>query len=221
MVFDGGADCGVCDLEQLEVVAAAMTPRRKRHRARYWPLYALIAITVVPVVAAYIAYYVIPPATRTNYGTLIDPQRPVPPLSLKLVDGTPFSLQELKGRWVLVMVDGGDCDARCADKLLMMRQQRTMTGRNRDQIDRVWLIIDDAPLPIMLMREYEGTYFVRASLPAVRALLPLPPVPDARFDDHLWMIDPRGNVMLRWPAAADRGRMLKDLQRLLKASQIG
>jgi hypothetical protein len=204
-------------VEQLEVVAA-MKPRRRGHRARYWPLYALIAITVVPIVAAYIAYYVRPPAARTNYGTLIDPQRPVPPLPLKLVDGTPFSLQELKGRWVFVMVDGGDCDARCADKLLMMRQQRAMTGRNRDQIERVWLIIDDAPLPIMLMREYEGTHFVRAPLPTVRAFLPLPPMPDVRLEDHLWMIDPAGNLMLRWPRDAEADGIKRDVARLLKVA---
>ena len=195
-------------------MAATMKSRRKRH----WPLYALIAITVVPVVAAYIAYYVIPPAGRTNYGTLIEPQRPVPPLPLKLVDGTPFSLQELKGRWVFVMADGGDCGERCADKLLMMRQQRAMAGRNRDQIERVWLIIDDAPLPIMLMREYEGTYFVRAPLPAVRTLLPLPPAPGARLEDHLWMIDPRGNLMLRWPRDPEANEIKRDVARLLKVA---
>ena len=44
----------------------------------------------------------------------------------------------------------------------MMRQQRTMTGKDRNQIERVWLIPDQVPLSIMLMREYEGTHFIRA-----------------------------------------------------------
>src|SRR5215203_4456882 len=107
-------------------------------------------------------YYVLPPSGRTNHGTLIEPQRPVPALPLMNVDGTPFDLRQLRGRWVFVMVDDGTCDARCADKLLMMRQQRTMTGKDRDRIERVWLISDQMPLPIVLMREYEGTHFVRA-----------------------------------------------------------
>ncbi len=77
------------------------------------------------------------------------------------LDGTAFDLRELRGNWVFVMVDSGDCDKRCEDKLLMMRQQRTMTGKDRDQIERVWLIPDQVPLSIMLMREFEGTHFIR------------------------------------------------------------
>ena len=79
------------------------------------------------------------------------------------LDGTAFDLRELRGRWVFVMVDSGDCDPRCEDKLLMMRQQRTMTGKDRDQIERVWLIPDQVPLSIMLMREFEGTHFIRSA----------------------------------------------------------
>jgi len=131
---------------------------------RYLPLYLLAAISILPITAAYIAYYVVPPAGRTNYGTLIEPQRPAPTLPLTTLDGGAFDLRGLRGHWVLVMVDDGDCDQRCTDKLTMMRQQRVMTGKQRNQIERVWFVSDTAPLPIMLMREYEGTHFIRAPL---------------------------------------------------------
>ncbi len=190
---------------------------KKRGRS-YLPLYVLIAITILPIAAAYIAYYVVPPSGRTNYGTLIDPQRPTPALPLTNLDGTPFDLRKLHGHWVFVMVDGGDCDPRCADKLLMMRQQRTMTGKNRNQIERVWLIPDNVPLPIMLMREYEGTHFVRAPLLALRAFLALPDTADARLTDHIWVIDPRGNLMLRWPKDAEPNGIKRDIAKLLKVA---
>lgn len=189
----------------------------KRWR-RYLPLYVLVAITVVPVTAAYIAYYVMPPSGRTNYGTLIEPQRPVPALPLENLDGTTFDLRQFRGRWVFVMVDSGNCDSRCANKLLMMRQQRTMTGKERDRIERVWLISDQEPLPIIVMREYEGTQFVRAPLKALQEFLPLPDTADARLQDHIWVIDPHGNLMLRWPKDAEIAGVKRDIARLLKVA---
>jgi len=185
---------------------------------RYLPLYLLIAITILPIAAAYIAYYVAPPFGRTNYGTLIQPQRPTPALPLTRLDGTAFDLRELRGNWVFVIVDGGDCDKGCTDKLLMMRQQRTMTGKDRDQVERVWLIPDEAPLSIMLMREYEGTHFIRAPLQLLRDFLELPDAPDARLQDHIWVIDPRGNLMLRWPKNAEPNGVKRDVAQLLKVA---
>ncbi len=184
---------------------------------RYAPLYVLLAITIIPIAAAYFSYHFAPPTGRTNYGTLL-PQRPVPDLPLTDLDGRRFDLRQLAGNWVLVMVDRGQCDKPCADKLLMMRQQRTMTGRDRDRIERVWLIIDQEPLPIMLMREYEGTHFVRAALQPLRDYLELPDAAGAQLQDHIWLIDPSGNLMLRWPKNPDINGVKRDIAKLLKIS---
>jgi len=189
----------------------------KRWR-RYLPLYVLVAITIVPIAIAYISYYFAPPASRTNYGTLLQPQRPVPDLALANLDGSRFNLRQLRGSWVLVMADGAQCDQPCADKLLMMRQQRTMTGKDRGRIERVWLVTDQEPLPIMLMREYEGTHFVRAPLQALRDFLVLPDAAGAQLKDHIWLIDPRGNLMLRWPKDPEINGVKRDIAKLLKVS---
>lgn len=190
----------------------------KARSRRNLPLYVMLAVTILPIVAAYIAYYVWPPSSRTNYGTLIEPQQRVPPLPLTTLDGTAFDLQTLQGRWVFVMVDQGDCNKRCTDKLLMMRQQRTITGKNRDLIERVWLISDPGPLSIMLMHEYEGTHFIRAPQQALQNFLPLPDTAGAQLQDHIWVIDPRGNLMLRWPPNADVNGVKRDIARLMKVA---
>jgi len=190
----------------------------KTRRRRYLPLYLLIAITTLPIVAAYVAYYVAPPSGRTNYGTLIEPQRRTPVLPMTKLDGTAFDLRELRGRWVFVMVDSGECDPRCEDKLLMMRQQRTMTGKDRDQIERVWLIPDQVPLSIVLMREFEGTHFIRTPLQPLRDFLALPDAADARLQDHIWVVDPSGNLMLRWPKDAEPSGVKRDVAQLLKVA---
>jgi hypothetical protein len=197
---------------------ATPTATPASHWRRYRMFYLLIAVTVTPVLASYTAYYLLPPSGRTNYGALIEPQRPTPALPLRALDGSDFDLRSLQGRWVFVMVDGGDCEAACVEKLFHMRQQRTMTGKDRDRIERVWLITDRTPLATVLMREFEGTHFVRAPVEPLRMFLPLPAAPNARLEDHIWIIDPLGNLMLRWPRNPDPSRTKRDIAKLLRAS---
>lgn len=194
--------------------------QRKSHWRRYRALYLLIALCVAPVVASYLAYYVWQPTGRGNYGTLIDPQRTVPAtLQLRELDGTPFPASQLRGQWFMVTVDRGHCAEACQQKLWNMRQVRTATGRERDRIDRVLLLIDEEPPTTMLLREYEGTRVLRADAAQLRSFLPL----DAgmALEGPIWLIDPLGNLMLRWPPGAEPKGIKRDLDKVLKASRIG
>ncbi|MGZ8253995.1 MAG: SCO family protein [Burkholderiaceae bacterium] len=190
------------------------------HWRRNRVLYLLIAVTLAPILASYFAYYVMPPSGRTNYGTLVEPQRPVPAIPATELDGAAFDLRSLKGKWVLVIADSGACDEYCQSKLFHMRQQRTMTGKERDGIERVWLITDRAPLSTALRREYEGTRFVRVDERDIGAWLALPDSGNASLHDHIWVIDPLGNLMLRWPRNPDPKGTKGDIARLLKASSL-
>jgi hypothetical protein len=202
-------------------MASAGRPVRGIQWRRNRPLLVLAVLCITPVLASYLAYYVFPPSGRTNYGELIQPQRPVPPLTLHTPDRAPFSLATLRGRWIMVTVDRAGCDDRCQAKLWNMRQVRLTTGKDRDRIERVFLMVDEAPTTTMLLREYEGTWFLRASSTELERFLALPPGGQSHLEDHIWMIDPNGNLMLRWPRLADPNRMKKDIDRLLRASGIG
>ena len=136
--------------------------RPASHWRRYRTLYLLLAVCVAPVLASYTAYYLLPPSGRTNYGTLVEPQRPLPALSLRRLDGTAVQAASLRGSWLMVQVDGGACDAACEQKLWKMRQVRLTTGKDADRVQRLWLIVDEAPLATLVMREYDGTLFLRA-----------------------------------------------------------
>jgi len=190
------------------------------HWRRNRVLYLLIAVTLAPILASYFAYYVMPPSGRVNYGALVEPQQPVPALSATSLDGTAFDLRSLKDKWVFVMADGGACDEHCQAKLFHMRQLRTMTGKERDEIERLWLITDREPLSNMLIREYEGTHFVRVDERDLRAFLALPDAPDASLRDHIWLVDPLGNLMLRWPRNPDPKGTKGDIVRLMKAASL-
>jgi hypothetical protein len=182
-------------------------------------LLAVLLVCASPVIASYLSYYVFPPQGRTHYGTLIEPQRPMPELRLTDPQGQPYRFASHLGQWVLLQVDSGACEAACGDKLHAMRQQRTMTGKDRERIDRVWFIDDALSAPADRLRDYPGTVVLRADPTELAALLPVEP--GRRAADYLWLVDPMGNLMMRFPAAGEPSRIRKDLSRLLRASRIG
>ena len=179
-------------------------------------LWLIIALAAAPVVAAYLIYYLWPPAHTVNYGELIGPQA-LPDPALALSDGSPFRLSQLRGRWALVSVDSGSCGAHCDEKLLYMRQLRLTQGRNAERVVRVWLISDDVTPRAELAARYPGTWFVRAVGTGLLGAFPA----DRAVSDHIYIVDPLGNLMMRFPRDPNPGLMIKDLVRLLKASQIG
>jgi len=172
------------------------------------------------VIASYYAYYFVRPDARSNYGALIDPQRPMPALHLKTLDGRAFDNAQLRGRWVMLMVAGGDCAAACTDRLYHLRQVRLTTGKDRDRVLRVWLIPDAAPLPTTVIREYDGTEMLRADPAEIASWLIVNGTTDG-YADHIYMVDPLGNLMMQFPRDADPNKTKRDVAKLLRASRVG
>jgi hypothetical protein len=206
----------------------AAPPKALRDAGR-WKLFAVILVCAAPLIASYLAYYVIKPQARNNYGALIDPRAyPIPALGSTTLDGRPETLDQYKGKWIMLKVGGGACPKDCQEQLLEMRQLRLMQGKDMDRVERVWLITDSAPLETMLIREYDGTHMLRAPAAAVAKWLPTDAGTTA--DQHIYLVDPLGNLMMRFPKDTDlagaarieaRKKMNKDVAKLLKASAIG
>ena len=172
----------------------------------------MAALFALPLIASYLAFVVWRPEARINYGDLLEP-KPLAEMPLRHADGRTFRFAELRGKWVMVAIDAGACAPSCEAKLFMMRQQRLMQGREMDRVERVFLVDDDTPLPTMLLREFDGTRVLRArGSPLLNAF----PAQNA-LRDHIYLIDPRGNLMMRFPGAPDPSRMQKDIDRLFKA----
>lgn len=179
-------------------------------------LWLVAAVCIAPFVASFAAYYFYQPGGRVNYGELMA-DRQLPAVALKLVDGDVFSLQQLHGKWLFVTVDDAACDAYCEKKLWQIRQVRKTQGKYPERIERVWLVTGGGQPAPRLRTEYEGTWMVDAAGSAVLDALPYA---GARID-HIYLVDPLGNLVLRYPRDADPSRMRKDLERLLKVSRIG
>ena len=190
-----------------------MSENARNSRINLWLIGALC---VAPVVASYVAFYFMPPASYTNYGELLE-TRPLPQTQLQLTDGTAFQLDRLKGKWLLLMVDSGSCDEFCRRKLFNLRQLRLTQGKDMERIERVWLISDDMTPSAAMMSDYQGTWLVRAAGSELLKQLPA----QGALADHIYIVDPLGNLVLRYPRDADPTRIIKDLTRLLKTSRIG
>jgi len=176
----------------------------------------VVGVFVVPVIAAYLAFFGWRPAGHTNYGELLKP------VSLQNIQGTlqtgaPFKLDAIQGKWVMVHLGSGQCDAHCARQLYLMRQVRLTQGKHQSRIERVWVLTDTATPAPDLIAAHPGLIVWRPENPAFANQFP----PGTDRAGHIYLLDPLGNLMLRFPENPDPKGMMKDLKLLLKASQIG
>ncbi|XKF33329.1 hypothetical protein P7644_04620 [Alicycliphilus denitrificans] len=195
-------------------------PARRSRRMGRWQLLGLLLVCAAPVLASYFTYYVIRPEGRRNFGQLVEPQRPMPAQALlTTLDGRQQPLGELRGQWLLVSVASGACDADCRDNLYLQRQLREGMGREKERMDWVWLVTDDAALPVDITAGLSQATVLRADGAMLESWL----APEAghALSEHLYVVDPGGNWMMRFPArleGAGAAQARRDLERLLRAS---
>lgn len=172
-----------------------------------------------PVIASYFTYYVVRPDARSNYGTLIQPVRELPPaLALARLDGASVAAASLRGQWLLVVVADASCDAACEQRLYLQRQLREMLGKERDRVDKVWFVTGSAAVRPELAEAMRASdvQVLRTDAAALSAWLA--PEAGRRLDEHLYIVDPMGNWMMRAPLTPEPARLKRDLDRLLRAS---
>lgn len=200
---------------------AAGEAQRRTARGRLKMLLVLLACAA-PVLASYFTFYVLRPEGRSNYATLIEPSRAMPTtLPLSDLEGRPVSAATLRGQWLLVVVGRGGCDSDCEQRLFMQRQLREMTGRERERIDKLWLITDDAPIAPALRAALDAapaTTVLRVPAPALQQWLA--PAPGESLESHVYVVDPMGQWMMRAPPRADPAKFKRDIDKLLRASSF-
>lgn len=192
------------------------TPRNAGGR---WKMIAVLLVCVSPVLASYFTYYVIRPEGRRNFGELIDPQKPLPEMAATSLDGQRISLPSLKNQWLLISVADGACAQACQQRLYFQRQLRESLGKEKERLDRVWLVTDSAPVDDRLRPGLADSTVLR--VPAAELANWLQPAQGKNLADHLYLVDPLGNWMMRFPANMDAegaAKAKRDLDRLLRAS---
>jgi hypothetical protein len=206
-------------VHSLPVPQEALAEDTKRTSSGRMKMLLVMLICAAPVVASYVTYYVIRPDARRSYGELIEPQRPLPTVPAAALDGKAVQLSSLKGQWLLVSVAGGACDKECEKHLYLQRQLRESLGKDKDRLDWVWLVSDDAPVREALRPALAQATVLRVDAQQLAAWLA--PAQGHAVADHLYVVDPMGNWMMRFPAGLDlagAAKAKRDIERLLRAS---
>jgi cytochrome oxidase Cu insertion factor (SCO1/SenC/PrrC family) len=190
-------------------------PRHQAKSGGRRTLLLIVAIGLAPIVASYAAYYWFTPSARVNYGELLETM-PAPVIVGTNSDGKAFALTDLRGKWLLLIATRRGCSDDCARALYATRQARTIQGREQDRVVRLLLQPLAASTPPQELAAADPGLVVVSIDPHALEQLPL-----GDSAAGILLLDPRGNLVLRYGADPDIRRLANDLQRVLKASQIG
>jgi hypothetical protein len=186
-------------------------------------LLGLAALFFVPLVASFWLYYAggWRPAGSTNHGELIAPARPLAPAPFTLADGVTAARADLfLGKWSLVYIGDGACASEdCRKSLWLTRQTRLLLAEDMSRVQRVLVAADGCCDMDFLQAEHKGLEVLRADHAAMGAFVAqFPPADRTR---SVYIVDPLGNLMMRFDARQDPDGLLDDMKKLLKLSHIG
>lgn len=195
-----------------------------RSRSQMW---VLLAVFFAPLVIAFVLYYGLEgwrPTGQTNHGELVQPPQPLPESDLPSDAEQPLSGSVFKGKWTLVYIGSGDCDARCREALTLIRQTRLALNDDLPRVQRVFLSTQACCDHDYLRTEHEGLLI--GSLEgeagaAYRETFQNAIAEPIETAGRIYIVDPLGNLMMSYPRDSEPKGLLTDMKKLLKLSHIG
>lgn len=180
-------------------------------------------VFILPMAVAYLWQ---PSGEAGNYGNLIEPPRPLAQFEMTDLDGNAAGIDTLREKWTLLYVGGEQCLAQCRSNLYKIERVRLTQGKNIKRVQSLYLApgTTDARAVEDTLVEYAGVRGYRITRDQLNAMAPgfkWGTSGQEEASDRIYLVDPLGNLMMSYPGDADPTGMKKDLQRLLKVSQIG
>ncbi len=178
---------------------------------------------------------------NTSRGQLIHPALPLQEFSLhQFVMKNPgksaeeavrepaedFTIDGFKKIWSLVYLPQGECTEVCEQNFYHMRQVRLLLNNRMSRVQRVAVLQNPDQLSDKVLSGHLGLRVLSGAAADVEALRGQIRAAEAErkmndMPDAIYVIDPFGNLMMRFAPDLDPGKMLKDLKHLLKVSRIG
>jgi len=195
----------------------------------------VLLVCAAPVVMSYLTFYVIRPSSVKSFGELVQPTRSIPFVNARAIKrlnssntfgASEFNLSALKGQWLMVSVTNGACNQACEQTLYFVRQIHAALGRESGRVDRVWLVVDNSGTEVVdekfseILKSLGQSWVI--SLPQEVIAKWLAPKQGQGLQDYIYLVDPMGEWMMRFPAALDINsapKVRKDIERLLRASE--
>jgi len=170
-------------------------------------LVVLFATALVPLLGAYWLYESsrsAKPWGTTNRGELLDPIVSVADLKISAVDG---NASMTSGQWWLVVVESDGCPQECQTAVHQLHQLHILLGRDASRVRRALVVVGDAPLEESVRKNYPELVLFNARADVLRP--------------GVYIVDPLGNVVLRYDYRDADKPVLEDMKQLLKVSHIG
>jgi hypothetical protein len=179
------------------------------------------ALFFLPLIGAFWLYYIggWRPAGSTNYGELISPVVTLTAPPLQTITGEPASPELFKEKWMFVHIASGDCDTDCRDALWMMRQTRLLLAQDMDRVQRVFIASEACCDTDFLAQEHAGLTVLQVTDEAGKQWLDS--FPSKVEVEYIYIVDPLGNLMMRFDIQENPKGLLSDIEKLLKLSHIG
>ena len=205
------------------------TVQNKANTGQKWILAALLVLFALPFSLSWFLFNFTDFGKgegKASHGELIVPPRLLPDVQLVDATGPSNEPARLYGKWSLVYLLDGECGEDCEQNLYRMRQLRLAMGKHAHRVQRVLINYGEAPVQLsrIQMREYRRQYLINA---AAHADLDSPEIFALSSDDRplaanrLYIVDPRGFLMMSYAPGTAPGGIIEDLKRLLRYSSIG
>ncbi len=202
------------------------TPKAKK--SSYWVAIILALVFIIPIVLAWTFFneeHELANVDTSNYGHLILPPPYIEKLALKQVNGKAATKRMLLGKWRMLYINPNGCEKVCRSNLYKMRQVRIALGKNQSRVARIFVSLDRQQRIVIedaIAHGYTGTALLETTkVNAAKFLHKLPSAKMALKQGYLYLVDPHGNVMMSYAPNANSSKILKDMKKLLRVSQIG
>ena len=185
-----------------------------------YTIWFVVIAFVAPVVLAYLMYFFGNVASFSNHGEILNPVVDIASFKLKNEKDELIPKKELTYKWRLISFVGKNCDTACNARLYDVRQIHKSLGKNQHRVLRVIVHIEDASdeLTNHIKQEYPNALNMFGDEKAISSALG----ESAQIrENEIYIMDPVGNVMMRFTQDQSKKDFLKDLKKLLKVSQIG
>lgn len=185
-----------------------------------YTLWFVVLSFVAPAALAYAMYFFGDIQSFSNHGDILDPIVHIDTFELKDVDGNPIPTEDLTYKWRMISFLSRDCDKSCQDRLIEGRQLYTLLGKNRHRVMRMFVHLEqpDEELKRFIEEQHPNVIQVYGDKTTIVNSLG---AGSSITDNEIYMMDPMGNVMMRFDQKLPPGEILYDIRKLLKASMIG
>ena len=189
------------------------------HRIKF---ISLVLVFASPFIGGWLALYVFELRPESmNYGSLVQPVKKLQWPLLSSVSGERYE-NGFGRKWTFLLFANDSCSEKCQSNLYYMRQIRTLLGRDTPRLQNVLVMtgVVDSALNSFLV-EYPDLVVIPNSNQILESQLQNPDVEQVGSTPRLYLVDPDNNYMMYYPAEIDHYRVLDDIKKLMKLSQIG